>query len=147
MAITPGQVSRFLRDFAENNVLLDEVEFEEEDIRDAMKFAVDEYNAITPVTVVDENSFPNDWVLLLGTCAHLMMSEAFLQIRNQVSYQDGDIQVSMDNKAEFYSALSDKIKSEWKSVAQKIKQQQNMETMYDSLSSGYRYIYTGFRNR
>ncbi len=147
MSVNPGHVTRFLRDFAENNTLLDEVQFDDEDVRDATKFAIAEYNAITPVTTFDDSSFPNDWVLLLGICAHLMMSETFLQIRNQVTYQDGDIQVGMDDKAGFYSTLSDKLKSEWKTVAQKIKQQQNMETMYDSLSSGYRYIYTGFRTK
>jgi len=148
VSITSGDVSRFLRDFAANNILLDEVQFEEEDISAAMHFAVSEYNAMTPMTTFNEDSFPNDWVLLLGTCAHLMFSEAILQLRNQATYQDGDISnIGVDDKHAFYLGLKDSLKNEWKTVAQKMKQQQNMETAYDSLSSGYRYIYPGSRSR
>jgi hypothetical protein len=147
MAVTDGEVRRFLRDFASNNVLLDEVEFEDEDVRDATKYAIAEYNAMTPITSVTEDNFPNDWVLLLGICAHLFRSESFLQLRNQATYQDGDIQVGIDDKFAFYDGLADKLKAEWKQIAKDIKKQLNMESAYGSLSSGYRYVYPGFRSR
>lgn len=146
MSITSGQVSRFLRDKAEDNILLDEVQFEEEDIRDATKFAIDEFNAMTPVTSYTEESFPNDYILLLGVTAHLMSSEAFLQLRNQATYRDGDVEnIGIDDKFQLYKGLGDAIKKEWKTVAQKYKQQMNMEGGYGSLSSGYRYVYPGVR--
>lgn len=148
MSVTAGHVQRFLRDYAQNNVLLDNVQFESEDIIDATKFAIAEYNAMTPVSSFDESSFPNDWVLLMGICAHLMQSEAFLQLRNQATYQDGDIQnIGVDDKFSFYNGLAQQLKSDWKAVAQKMKQQSNMEQAYGSLSSGYRYLYPGFRGR
>lgn len=146
MSVNPGHVQRFLRDYAQNNILLDNVQFEEEDIRDALKFAVAEYNALTPITVIDEDSFPNDWVLLMGIAAHLMRSESFLQLRNQATYQDGDIQnIGVDDKFTFYNQLSQQLKADWKDAARKIKQQINMESTYNSLSSGYRFLYPGFR--
>ena len=147
MAVTAGHVQRFLRDYSENNIILDNVQFEDEDIRDARKFAIDEYNAMTPVTTFTEENFPNDWVLLMGICAHLMMSETFLQARNHVTYQDGDINVGIDDQAAFFSTLNDKLRAEWKQVAQKMKQQTNMEQAYGSLSSGYRYVYPSARYR
>lgn len=148
MAITTGHVSRFLRDFADNNILLAEVQFTEEDITDAMYFAVAEYNALTPVTTATADAFPNDWLLLMGTAAHLMRSESFLQLRNQATYNDGDIQnIGVDDKFTFYSQLAESLKQEWKTTAQKVKQQQNMESGYGYLSSGYRYIYPGARSR
>jgi hypothetical protein len=146
LSVNSGHVQRFLRDYTQNNILLDSVQFEEEDIRDATTFAIAEYNAMTPITSVTEDNFPNDWVLLMGICAHLMMSESFLQLRNQATYQDGDIQnIGVDDKFNFYNQLAQQLKSDWKSVAQKIKQQKNMEQAYDSLSSGYRFLYPGFR--
>lgn len=148
MSITPGQVSRFLRDFADNNILLADVQFEEEDIADAMAFALAEFNAMTPISSYTTEGFPNDWILLLGTAAHLMMSESILQLRNMATYQDGDIQnIGIDDKYAQYAQLGQNLKAEWKATAQKFKQQLNMESGYDSLSSGYRYIYPGARSR
>lgn len=148
MAITSGQVSRFLRDVSDNNILLAEVQFTEEDINDAMLFAASEFNAITPVTTYTIDTFPNDWLFLMGTAAHLMQSESFLQLRNQATYSDGDVQnIGVDDKFTFYRQLAADLKAEWKTAAQKVKQQINMESGYDSLSSGYRYIYPGARSR
>lgn len=148
MSITPGHVSRYLRDFADNNILLDEVQFTEEDITDAMKFATAEFNVMGPASTFTPDTFPNDWLLLMGTAAHLMRSEAFLQLRNQATYQDGDIQnIGVDDKFGFYTQLADNLKNEWKIAAQKFKQQMNMEDGYGSLSSGYRYVYPGARSR
>lgn len=148
MSINPGHVQRFLRDYTRNNILLDNVQFEEEDIRDATKFAIAEYNAMTPLTNVVEDNFPNDWILLMGITAHLMMSEMFLQLRNHATYNDGDItNIGVDDKFGFYNQLAAQIKSDWKSAAQKVKQNLNMEGAYDSLSSGYRFLYPGFRSK
>lgn len=148
MAITSGHVTRFLRDFADNNILLDDVQFTEEDISDAMMFAVSEFNVMTPASNYTIEAFPNDWLLLLGTAAHLMKSEAFLQLRNQATYNDGDVQnIGVDDKFGLYTQLSENLKTDWRERAQKYKQQQNMEGGYGSLSSGYRYIYPGARSR
>lgn len=147
MAITNAQIRRFMRDFPEYNVLLDAVEFTDDDYADAKIFAVAEFNCFTPVTTFLEASFPNDWLLLLGTCAHLMTSEAFLQLRNQVTYNDGGgiNPVGIDDKFAAYLSLRNAVKAEWQERAQKVKQQLNMEGGYGSLPSGYRYIRTGTR--
>ncbi len=147
MSVNPGQVSRFLRDYPEYNLLLDNVQFDEEDVKDATKFAIDEFNAMAPITSYTADTFPNDWVMLLGIAAHLMMSETFLQLRNQANYNDGDVErIGGDDKFAAYQALSSSIKSDWKTTAQRLKQQINMESCYGSLSSGYRYIKPGYRN-
>lgn len=145
MSIKPGDITRFLRDFSEFNILLDNVQFDDEDLSAAVRFAIAEYNAYTPVTTLTEDNFPNDWVLLMGAASHLMNSEAFLQLRNQVTYQDGDVAIGVDDKWQHYMNLRSQLKKEWKEVAQKMKQQQNMEQAYDSLSSGYRFLRSGWR--
>ena len=143
--LTPGDVTRFLRDQADFNILLDAVQFTEDDIEAAIDMAVSEYNAITPLTSYDQDNFPSKWLLLMGTVAHLLMSEAFLQLRNQATYQDGDVQnIGLDVKSAAYTQLAAQIKSEWKSASAEVKQQINMESAYGSLGSGYRYLYPGF---
>lgn len=140
--ITPGQVSRFLRDFPDYNILLADVQFDEEDISEAMKFAIAEFNAMAPITNYDSENFPNDWILLLGTVAHLMKSEAFLQLRNMATYSDGDIQnIGVDDKAGHYTSITQAIQAEWADKAQRYKQQLNMESGYGYMPSGYAYRY------
>lgn len=146
MALTLGQVTRFLRDHPSYNILLDEVQFSTEDMEDAMHFAVEQYNAITPVTRFTENNFPNDYIFLIGTCAHLMRSEGFLQLRNQLTYDDGDVaSIGIDDKYAAYTGLRDTLYGEWREMARAVKTQMNMEQGYGSLSSGYTHIRTGIR--
>ena len=148
MSLNPGDVTQFLRDFGEYNILLDAVQFTQEDIDKAMQFTASRYNALTPVTNFTSDNFPNDWLLLIGTCAHLMQSEAFLQIRNHENYRDGDVEnIGVDDKFPLYQKLCAKLENDWNNTAQKIKQQANMESCYGSLSSGYRYLRSGTRNR
>lgn len=140
MSVTPGDVQRFLRDYPDFNILLKNFQFDPEDVNAAMRFAISEFNAMTPISSFTQNNFPNEWVLLLGTAAHLCLSESFLQLRNQVTYQDGDVAVGIDDKHSAYMALQRALKADWKDVAKKYKQQKNMEACYGSLSSGYRYL-------
>jgi hypothetical protein len=147
MALTPGDVTQFLRDYADVNILLDNVQFTQDDIEKAMSMVTSRYNLLSPTTTYTPDTFPNEWLFLIGVCSHLMHSEAFLQLRNQADYQDGDVQnPGIDNKFTAYKQLSDALAADWTGNAQKLKQQMNMEGCYDSLSSGYRYLRTGMRN-
>ena len=146
MSLTTGDVQQFLRDYGPYNILLDEIEFTTSDIEAGMRFTTSRYNAIPPLTTYSEATFPNEWLMLIGVCAHLMQSEAFLQLRNQATYRDGDIEnIGVDDKFALYTQLSDKLSAEWRNTAQKIKQHINMEGAYGSLSSGYRWLRTGMR--
>lgn len=147
MPLTSGDVTQFLRDYGAYNILLDAVEFTEDEINKAMHFTASRYNALTPVTNFIPDTFPNDWLLLIGTCAHLMQSEAFLQLRNQATYRDGDVEnIGVDDKFLLYQQLKKSLDADWNNTAHKIKQQDNMESCYGSLSSGYRWLRSGIRN-
>jgi len=146
MALTLGHVTRFLRDYPSYNILLDDVQFSDEDVNDAMYFAVQQYNVMTPATNFTQKNFPNDYVFLIGTCAHLMRSEGFLQLRNQLTYQDGDVSpIGIDDKYAAYSSLRDALATEWATLSRQFKTQQNMEAGYGSLGSGYSKIRTGIK--
>jgi len=143
MELTLGQVTRFLRDYPSYNILLDDVQFSEEDVNQAMYFAVQKYNAMTPVTNLTTSNFPNDYILLLGTCSMLMHSEAFLQVRNNLTYSDGDVSsIGVDDKMALYLVLKKALDDEWNTSSRAMKTQRNMEQAYGSLGSGYAHTRT-----
>lgn len=137
--ISTDQIRVFLRDKSEKNILLADVQFTQKEVDQAISFAVDNFNAITPQSNYDPTSFPNRYLLLIGTAKYLMLSETFLQIRNQATYQDGDIApIGIDDKQAAYAQLFQLVKSEWDELSRGIKTQNNMESAYNALGSGYR---------
>lgn len=138
--ISLDDVRGFLRDYVDNNILLDNVQFTNAELQRALDYAVDEYNVFTPVSSGDASNIPKS-ILILGVASWLMKSESFLQLRNQATYQDGDIQpIGIDDKHQLYLQASRALKEEWQSVARAFKQQQNLESVYGSISSGYRNV-------
>lgn len=139
--VTADQVRMFLRDKTENNILLDGVQFTADEMNFALEMAVSNFNTITPQTDFTLVDFPSKYLLLLGTVKFLLNSESFLQLRNQATYQDGDIApVGIDDKQAAYSQLSRVIKEEWDELSKNVKIQNNLESAYNSIGSGYRYV-------
>jgi len=143
VAVTKDQVRMFLRDRADRNILLDDVQFTDDELNAATEMAVSMFNGITPQTMFTPSSWPTHlkWLLLIGTCRYLMWSESFVQIRNQATYQDGDIApIGVDDKQAAYAQLAQLLKAEWDETARNVKIQNNMEGCYNNLGSGYAYV-------
>ena len=150
---TTDDVRMWMRDYAlgnltggQGNLLLDDVQFTPDELNFAMRMAVSNYNAITPMSNynTDGSDFPNEYLLLLGTARFLMVSESFHQLRNQANAQDGDIApTGIYDKAQAYLSLAQMLKAEWDQLTRQIKNQINMESAYGHLGSGYRYIGKG----
>jgi len=142
LPLTTKDIRAFLRDQPKYNILIDGVEFSNEDITRAIRFTVNKWNAITPQSndpITGETL--NEYVLLFGVCAILLRSEGARQVRNQVAYQDGNMpQVSMDEKQDIYRVWANDMQKEFDFHARQIKTQNNMESCYGGLPSGYRYI-------
>jgi len=119
------------------NVLLDDVEFSDDEIDNAILFTVDWYNSLTPISVVQQDAI-NSYVLYMGVVSFLMMAESMRQLRNQASLQDGDVApIGADDKHTLYAQASQVAAQKFEERAQKIKIQLNMESCYGSLGSGY----------
>jgi hypothetical protein len=137
--ISMDHVRLFLRDRADRNILLDEVQFADEDLSLAMEMATSAFNVVTPQSYFTPPTFPENlrYVLLIGTVRFLLMSESFLQVRNQATYQDGDIApIGIDDKQAAYAQLAQVLKGEWDELVRGVKTQNNMEGGYLSLGSG-----------
>lgn len=135
------EIRMFLRDQPNYNILLEDIEFKDEDIQLAMRLTVARYNALTPQTSLTSPAQLNEWILLCGVCCILFRSEGARQLRNQLVTQDGNIApVGLDEKEDLYLKWSMHFCNEFDEKAQKIKIQDNMESAYGGFGSGYRYI-------
>lgn len=139
------RIRRFMRDYAGQvkdtgviNILLDNVEFSDADVADAIEFTVNYYTALPPIIgLFTEGNIP-PVVLLYGVAAHLLNSEAMRQLRNQATVQDGDVQpIGIDDKFQLYQTASNWMREQFKELAQRIKVQLNMRGAYGGLASGY----------
>lgn len=138
--VTLDEVRRFMRDYPNRNILLDDVEFMQEDIEQAVVYVTGAYNAMTPLSSISPQGWPQNlrYLLLLGIAWYLIKSATFLQLRNQATYQDGDIApIGIDDKYPQYMALWQALKQEWDEMTKNAKIQMNLESAYGKLSSGY----------
>jgi len=141
--VSKTQIRMFLRDRADRNILLDEVQFDDNELNLATEMAVSAFNTVTPQTNMTPMSFPPHlrYLLLIGTARFLLTSESFLQARNQATVQDGDVSpIGIDDKAALYSQLVNGLKAEWDELTRGVKLQNNMEGAYNTLGSGYRNV-------
>lgn len=145
--ITMDDIRGFMRDVAGQvpgtgveNIMFDLPEFSDNDINRAVKYTVARFNVITPPSN-DPQEGINIWLLLIGVSEFLVTSEAFRQQRNQVTYQDGDIQpIGLDDKQQMYLAMAAMLKAEFEEKVKSWKISRNMESAYGSLGSGYRAV-------
>ena len=74
--VTKDQVRMFMRDRADKNILLDQVQFTDDELNLAMDMAVSGFNAVTPQTNFTPQTFPPHlkYLLLIGTTRFLLMS-------------------------------------------------------------------------
>lgn len=145
--ITQDDIRGFMRDIAGQipntgsfNIMFDLPEFSDAEIQRALRFTVAKFNLIGPPSN-DPIDAINPWLLLIGSAGFLANSEAYRQVRNQVTYQDGDIQpIGLDDKQQQYLALAQMANAEFDQKAQAFKISRNMESCYGSLGSGYRAV-------
>lgn len=99
--LTTEDVRNFMfdRTLDDNELLLD-LAFEDDEIRDAMKRAAAEFNSIPPyVKTFQWNNLPGDSnMFLYGTAVHLYTSELAKLRRNDVDYQAGGMGVNLVDK-------------------------------------------------
>ncbi len=140
IVVTVDQVRRFMRDSPALNVNLDDVQFSQAEINQGVEMVTSAYNSTTPLSNISIKGWPGafQYLLLLGVTWYLIKSESILQLRNQVTYQDGDIApIGVDDKYTLYMALWQALKGEWDEQVKLAKTQLNLESCYGSLSSGY----------
>jgi hypothetical protein len=143
VVVTVEQVRRFMRDYPDKNILLEDVEFTQEEVNQALDLATSAWNSIPPLLYITTTTWPagTEYLLLLGTAWNLLLGGTFTQLRNQATYQDGDIApIGIDDKFPLYQSFGQQLRSEWWQQVQQVKAALNLQAAYGSLSSGYRWV-------
>lgn len=127
--LTDVDVRIWLRDNdPEANVLLDDFEFEPEEIRAAMTHAVDYWNETPPdVGTYDYDRFPYRFALLRGTAANLLFMAAHRFRRNQLNYSAGGLTVDDQNKYQQYDSAGGRLWEEYKQWVTTAKRSVNVD--------------------
>lgn len=133
--LTPQEVREFTSDYAVNNYLIDGEEMTDTFISLCMTLAADSFNSITPLSSFGVQNFPSKAVLLYGTCWHAYNGKAVLLARNTMEYNDGGIQVPIEERAQLYQSLAASFQQQFMEMSKPLKIQLNMEDGWGHVSS------------
>ena len=114
--ITVEEVRNFLMDRCpEDNRLLFDTQYTDEQIINAMAMPIDDWNDTPPcIQYFSPVTFPWRRPLIIGTAAALLNTHAFNQFRNEAAYQAGNVTVNDSNKGPIYLQLAQQLHQEWK---------------------------------
>ena len=135
--VTVQDIRVYMRDMVGRNDLLHRLEFKDSEIEAAARIAVDMFNAIPPLTMVSGVPLSARFVILAGTAATLLTSEAMAQVRNQLNYSDNGLHVGVDDKMAMYQQLAGEQRALFDSYARDIKIAMNAEAAFGGAHSGY----------
>ena len=138
--ITPDFVREFLRDNTGYNKLIEDIQFSDERISLCRQLAISKFNVMTPISNYNQGNFPNQYLLLYGTLACLFAGESAAVARNELNYQDGGLQVPLEERFQYYSALAGSYEGTFQTMSQQFKIQANLEEGYGQVASDYAFL-------
>lgn len=136
--LTALEVREYIGDFAPNNYLIDGEEMSDTFIELCMSLAVEEFNAIAPLSMYNLSGFPSKAVLLQGTLWKAYDGKAALLARNTMAYSDGGLQVPLEERSELYANIAAKFGQQFMQSARTLKTNLNMESGWSDVGSDYR---------
>ena len=100
-------VKEYLKDKPELNILYDNIEQFSDDLMDMIiPMTYSEASILAPAVAKSPDKIP-DVIILHGVIARLLESESFLEIRNQLQYQDNNMSsMPLSAKQQQYTQLS-----------------------------------------
>ena len=145
MLVTPKDIRRFLRDVPlgelpapQGNLLVESIQFSDDEIKNSMDLAVDFYNMTPPISNITAENIPYRLILIMGTAAYLMQSESLYQLRNQVDVQDGDVApTGIYSKGAMYDQMASKLMADFQQKVTDYKMSANLASFYAHQGSGF----------
>lgn len=134
-----AEVRLHLRDYPENNLLLDEYEFDEAEIAMAAERCIMYFNELMPPIQrkFSTRNFPFRYHWLEGITYYLFMIAANWHRRNRLPYQAGGVSVDDIGKEKDYMQAAMMYEKNWKEWAIRQKVSLNMEEGFAFISSDY----------
>ena len=139
--ITIPEVRLMLRDSCpEQNFLIDDFEFTDDQIVACIRLPVDEFNEkYQPKTNFGASNFPYRFHWLRGATGYLMEIASKGYARNHLDYSAGGVNVQDKNKFGVYAAMSKDLLAEWRQFIKERKVEMNIEGGFGNMGSGYRF--------
>jgi hypothetical protein len=137
--VTVEEIRMFMLDFPKYNILLDDFQFTQEEVNNAIKHAIEEFNYIPPIlsTFYSPDNFPFKHIAVYGTVKHLLWGEALRQQRNQASATDGDVvPIDIHNKYQLFRDAAIFFGNEFRQLATEVKISLNINSAWGELPSG-----------
>lgn len=143
-----SDVARFVRrqvmDFPETNALLENEELSEEVIEQCITMALFDFNISPPViTAYTVDTHPVFPLLVWGTMIEMLTSAGILNSRNRLTYQAGNVQVNVSDKAGEYSNWIRLLMQRYETLKASWKKSMNINACYGSVPSQYQLINIG----
>jgi len=140
----------YLQDNAETNHLIEGEEFTDAQLQTFLLMALDYYsNVITPISIkATVLTFPSFSLWMDGASVFALKSAIHRFNRNAFQYNDSGTQVAVEEKAVDYERTLQRALNEFRTSAQAIKENINLEQCYGGFSSEYLDLYVvNLRNR
>jgi hypothetical protein len=136
-----AEIRLFLRDYAQENELLDTVDFDMSEIAAAITLPVRFWNEILPPLnrTYSSQNFPWRYHWLIAICANLFSIAGEHYRRNRLQYSAGGMQIDDKNKSSEYEQKSAQMKQEWEQFARTKKVSLNISGGYGEIGSPYNY--------
>lgn len=135
-----------INDLVEVNRLLDTQQLDDSRLSLALKMAVDEYNSKPPIIgprITRMEDFPSATMLFHGASVNAFKMSGLMQLRNMLPYNDGGVNVSINDFEDRYMRWMQDYRNEWKTWIIDFKSSKNYENAFGSSSSEY--ALTGIR--
>lgn len=110
--LDPDMIKEYIKDKPELNILYDNLDQFGEELMDmVIPMTYNEAAILAPAVAMDKTRVP-DVIMLHGVIARLLESESFLELRNQLQYQDNNMSsVPLSSKQAQYTQLSQIMRS------------------------------------
>lgn len=129
----------YLRDFKDLNRLLeaqDGLEHTEDQLDLAIRMALSDWETTPPIPAMP----PPYKLLIMGSAIEAIDSVIMFYTRNQFAYNDGGIQVPIEDKAPGFTNVVERLKRDYETKKIQYKMYINATGAYGSIESEYSYV-------
>lgn len=138
--ITISQVRTAIYDTcAQQNVLLDDLQFSDIQIVYSIQRAIDDWNDMSPALFDSMTicNFPYRSKLCVGAIGHLFTMASFRYLRNAMRHSNAGLTYDDQDKGQLYMQIAQANKAQWTSWVQTKKTQLNMQQCMGTISDAY----------
>ena len=135
-------VTEYMQDEPQLNVLLNKREFSPGMHKIAVKMMVAAFNRVNFVSNYTPLNFPDatEDIQIWGTVYNLLNSAAILQVRNHLAYNDAGLSIAQFSKSGEYSGVADRFEALFEKGALSIKYNINIAMGMGGILSEYSYF-------